>query len=352
MHPRPLLVILLIPIAAGCSTRTPPGAAEASTVPAAAARKGPVRLIAVGDLMLGTSVKEVVLTHGASYPFRNYRVLLGEADLAFGNLETPLSERGTATPGKSKESLANRTNYIFRAPLSSAAGLAKAGFDSVSLANNHSMDYGAVALRDTLAALDEAGVERVGAGESYAESMRPVFLQRNGQRFAFFAVSDVLPLYSVAGKRTPGVAPARGAQFEKDMPRLFREARKKADWVLVSVHWGKEGYTGSTPKQRRLGRKLIDWGADVVIGHHTHVLGPIEKYHGGLIHYSLGNFVSHTGSRKNVTAWEVSFRPGERPTQQSFQFTWDGVALNPPAELKTAGSKRAGVLDRRPQPHR
>src|SRR6187399_2043341 len=76
----------------------------------------PVRLVAVGDLMLGTNVKQVILSQGASYPFRKYRRLLGGADIAFGNLETPLSDRGTPTPGKSQESLEQRVNFIFRAP--------------------------------------------------------------------------------------------------------------------------------------------------------------------------------------------------------------------------------------------
>lgn len=330
-------------LAAGCAfPGRGAGTAEAAPRPAGAGRpKLPVRLVAVGDLMLGTSVKTVIRDRGAEYPFRKYRPLLEGADLAFGNLETPLSERGTATPGKSAESLANGTNYIFRAPLSCAEGLAKVGFDVVSLANNHTMDFGPVALRDTVDALEDAGLPFVGAGENLDAAFRPVYVERNGQRFAFFAISDILPLHSTAGKRTPGVAPARGADFEKRMPRLIREAKKKADWVLVSVHWGKEGYTGSTPKQRRLGRKLIDWGTDVVIGAHTHVLGPVETYHGGLIHYSLGNFVSYTGSRKNVTTWEVTFRPGQRPTQQSFHFTWDGQALNPerlPAGLRNAAA--------------
>ncbi|MFN3652087.1 MAG: CapA family protein [Armatimonadota bacterium] len=285
----------------------------------------PVRLLAVGDLMLGTSVKSQILRHGPDYPFRKYRRLLTGADVTFGNLETPLSDGGSPTPGKSAESLKNRTNFLFRTPPIAAAGLSRAGFDYVSLANNHTMDYGPEALRDTLAALTGAGVTPVGAGEELDSAFAPVYFERNGQTFALFAISDVLPLGSWATARSPGVAPARGAEFESRMPAAIREAREQADHVLVSVHWGKELYPGATEKQQRLGRRLIDWGAEVVIGHHTHCLGPVERYGSGLIHYSLGNFIGPLSTRRDASAWELTFVPGEPPLERQHLYRWDGV---------------------------
>jgi len=305
---------------------------------------GPVRIVAVGDLMLGTNVKAVIRKHGARHPFRKYRKLLEGADIAFGNLETPLSDRGAPTPGKSKESLRNHTNFIFRAPPACAAGLAWAGFDIVSLANNHAMDFGPEALRDTLESLEEAGIAVIGGGANLDRAYAPHFLERNGQRIALLGISDILPAFSEAGKERPGIAPARGKEFEARMPDAIAAARKEADQVIVSVHWGKERFTGATPKQRKLGRRLIDWGADLVIGHHTHCMGPVERYGGGLIHYSLGNFVSYTGSRANVEAWEVVLRPGEEPEQASHVYRWDGKYLNARREdtpgLKTASARR------------
>lgn len=313
----------------------PTAAARGPGPASAAVEKRPVRLVAVGDLMLGTSVKRLMARFGPRYPFRRYRELLGGADLAFGNLETPLSDRGEPTPGKSPESLRNRTNFLFRAPPAAAEGLAWAGFDVLSVANNHTMDYGPTALRDTLAALRESGLAAAGAGENLDRAVAPVYLERQGQRVALFAISDVLPRFSVAGEHAPGQAPARGAWFERVMPAAVAAARREADWVLVSVHWGREGFTGATPRQRRLGRRLIDWGADVVIGHHTHCLGPIERYRGGLIHYSLGNFVSAAGSRGPVEAWEVVLPPpGERPTETSHAFRWDGTRLRVASRLR------------------
>jgi len=315
----PRLLILGLTLAASAAWSGPP--------PARAARK-PVRLVAVGDLMVGTpQVAAIIRAQGPEHPFRPYRELLSGADLAFGNLETPLSERGTPTPGKSPESIARGTNYIFRAPTSTAAGLAWAGFDVVALANNHAMDYGGVALQDTIRVLKKAGVRPVGAGNNLREAFAPVYFERNGQRLALLAISDILPALSIAGSNTPGLAPARGGEFEATMPAAIRAAKQRADWVLVSVHWGKERYTGATPKQTRLGRRLVDWGADVVIGHHTHCMGPIEKYRGSLIHYSLGNFIAYPSSRANVEAWDVTLPTRGRPTQISHVFRWDGTPL-------------------------
>jgi poly-gamma-glutamate capsule biosynthesis protein CapA/YwtB (metallophosphatase superfamily) len=294
-------------------------AAAAQDRPSRATARVPVRLLAVGDLMLGTSVKQTILARGGRAPFVKFRETLRKADVTFGNLETPLSERGSPTPGKSAESLRNKTNFIFRAPLSAAEGLAWAGFDVVSLANNHAMDYGPEALRDTLECLRAASVTPVGGGLNLREAAAPVFFERNGHRFAIFAISDVLPLFSVAGENSPGVAPGRGARFEREMPQAIARAKQRADWVLVSVHWGKELYTGATPKQRRLGHKLVDWGADAVIGHHTHCLGPVERYGKGVIHYSLGNFIAYRPIPGGAPAWELTFHPDRRVGERSLR---------------------------------
>ena len=293
-----------------------PAARPAPNPPPAAPPPKPVRLLAVGDLMLGTPTRAGALLESPRSVFRAYQKTLCEADLAFGNLETSISIRGEPTPGKSEESLRSRKNFLFRAPPAAAEEVARAGFDVVAVANNHSMDYGPTALTDTLESLEEAEVATVGGGESLDAALTPVILVRNEQRFAFFGISDVLPPFSAAGLRTAGIAPARGSWFKKHMPEAIRDARKRADWVVVSVHWGQEKFTGSTPKQRRLGRRLIDWGADVVIGHHTHCLGPVEHYRGGLIHYSLGNFIGPRPRDLPAPVWEVTFEPGKRPTEQ------------------------------------
>jgi poly-gamma-glutamate synthesis protein (capsule biosynthesis protein) len=293
-----------------------PEAAPLAKAWAAAEAPRPVSVLAVGDLLLGSSVKARILTEGPDYPFRPAAEILRAADITFGNLECPLTEGGTPTPGKSAESLRAKRNYLFRAPPGCATGLAEAGFDVVSLANNHAMDYSATGLRHTLAGLRAAGVQPVGAGERIDEACAPVILERGASRIAFLALSDILPAHSAAGRSTPGVAPARSTaarpRFEVTVTEQLRALRRQAEFVLVSVHWGKERWTRPTPRQIKLGRFLIDAGADAVIGHHPHVLQPIERYRGRPIAYSLGNFISYVGKpRARTLALELTLTPGQ-----------------------------------------
>jgi poly-gamma-glutamate synthesis protein (capsule biosynthesis protein) len=267
--------------------------------------------------MLGTSVKRTLLARGPRSIWRKYRPVLSSADLTFANLETPLSNRGYKTPGKRPESLRTGKAFIFRTPPSAAEGLRWTGFDVLSVANNHTMDYQGPALEDTLHYVRKFGMLPVGAGKNLDEARRPVFLERKGQRFAFLAACDILTAFSAAEKHVPGVAPAQGAGFPSVMPKLIAAARKKADWVIVSVHWGKERYPGATGRQRSLGHQLVDWGADAVIGHHTHCLGPVERYKKGVIHYSLGNFMTTAPIPGGRPAWELTFRKGKYPGARS-----------------------------------
>ncbi len=299
-------------------------AAGLGVLPLSAAAPGGVRVLAVGDLMLGTNLRDVIARKGPEAPFRPFRKLLSGADLTLGNLETPLSGRGTPTAGKSASSVRRKLNYLFRAPVVAARGLRWAGFDAVSLANNHAMDYGPVALLDSISACRAQSVIPVGAGASLDRAFAPAFFRRRGLTLAVFGVSDILPLYSTAGKKRPGVAPARGAEFEARMPQQLRLARKAADFVLVMVHWGVEKQAEKTPKQQRLARRLVDWGADVVIGSHTHVLGPTETYRRGLIHYSLGNFVTRADSRRDTAIWEISLSKGATPRGRLIRLQWNG----------------------------
>lgn len=297
---------------------------------AAPSRPRELSLLAAGDLMLGAKRNVAALREDAQAYFRAYREPLRKYDVVFANLETPLTSRGTATAGKSRESLRARRNYIFRAPPQAASGLALAGFDVLSLANNHLMDYGLQGLRDTRRALQSAGVLGVGAGLNEREALAPRVLTRSGVRIAFLAVSDVLPRFSAAGPATPGVAPARGAFFERQMPRALQALRRKVNWVVVSVHWGAEKSSRTTQRQRSLGRRLIDWGADLVIGHHTHRLGTSERYRHGLIHYSLGNFIGN--ARAPAAAWEVTLRRGAAPNARV-------VTIHPSLSVTTKPSR-------------
>jgi poly-gamma-glutamate capsule biosynthesis protein CapA/YwtB (metallophosphatase superfamily) len=291
--------------------------------------RGPVRLLAVGDLMLGTTVKELIRTEGVDYPFREAKGMLGKADITFGNLETALSERGTPTPAKSPESIRAGRQFIFRAPPGCAQGLANAGFDVVSIANNHTMDLGAVGLRDTIQALRQAGVEPVGGGANASEALAPAVLTRQGLRVAFLAVSDIVPGYSAAGRRSSGIAVTQRNRPNPALARAIAKAKRQADFVVVSIHWGVERTSRPTAWQQSLGRQMIRWGADVVLGSHPHVLQPVERYRTGIIHYSLGNFITYVRSRQRTEAIEVRLQSGHAPTYRLIGFDIRGGQASP-----------------------
>jgi gamma-polyglutamate biosynthesis protein CapA len=237
-----------------------------------------LRVAAVGDIMLGGTAAMELVNFGYDYPFVYVGDLLRAADVTFGNLEGPLTRRGSA---QSKQ-------YVFRSPPELVApALARAGFDVVSLANNHTLDYGVEGLHDTIQGLERAGIRYAGAGDNLAAARKPAMLNANGTRVALLAYSLTFPEEFWAAANRPGTAFGHEDQVRADVAT----ARGQADVVLVSFHWGQEGSVELRPYQRKLGHAAIDAGAAAVFGHHPHVLQGIEQYRGGVILYSLGNFV-------------------------------------------------------------
>lgn len=242
-------------------------------------------LVASGDVMLGRSVGEGVRRYGPLYPFEHVTDVLTGADVAFVNLESPLSEGGAPAP----------KDFVFRGPPEAAQGLAQAGIDIVSLANNHALDYGLPGLEETRAALEAAGVAYVGAGDNEAAARSPLIIERNGLRLAFLAYVNT-PRDSVSGFDVfetaatadgPGMAWATPEAVAADVAAAARQA----DVVIVSLHTGFEYQEPPNDLQVALAHAAIDAGARLVLGHHPHVLQGIERYGDGLIIYSLGNFV-------------------------------------------------------------
>jgi poly-gamma-glutamate synthesis protein (capsule biosynthesis protein) len=222
---------------------------------------------------------------GHAFPFEHVRRLMAGSDIRFGNLELPLTERVAAT----------YKDYVFRAPPSSVDALTGAGFNVLSLANNHALDYGSEGLLDTLATLERAGIAGVGAGRSAEEARRPAVLTVKGVRVAFLAYTNT-PNDSIsgwnaaadeAGAERPGVAWGRAEDIRRDVAA----ARAGADVVIVSLHSGFEYTATPNPRQRELARASVDAGAALVLGGHPHVLQGVEFYRGAPIIYSLGNFV-------------------------------------------------------------
>jgi len=209
----------------------------------------PLTLAFVGDVMLG---RDVATALDGDWPaaFADVRPYLADADLAFANLESPLTTAPFAGG-----------RFDLRAPLEAVSALTNAGFDAVSLANNHALDGGATGLAETLDRLQGAGIA--------ALTDAPWFYEFSGHRMAFLAFLDANGPLDTA---------------------LVAQAAAQADLVIVSIHWGAEYYP-VTERQRALARELIAAGADVIIGHGPHVLQPVERVDGALVAYSLGNFL-------------------------------------------------------------
>jgi poly-gamma-glutamate synthesis protein (capsule biosynthesis protein) len=239
-----------------------------------------VTLMAVGDIMFEREVKQAQLKRGWTYPFEKVAPTLKGAGLVFANLECPLGVGG-------------RFLNMFRGEPESVWGLAYGGVDVVSLANNHILDYDNQVFFQTMDILGEAGIGFAGAGRNLAEARTPLIVEQGGLRIAFLAYTEMWFVYTrephnwAATDILPGVAPARLDFVQEDV----RSALELADVVVVSFHWGQEYKEEPTPAQLELGRGAVEAGAHLVLGHHPHVLQGVEFHKGGVIAYSLGNFV-------------------------------------------------------------
>jgi len=275
----------VLPTATETPTLTPSETATATASQTPSLTPIPaVRLSAVGDILLARTVGDKILSQGPQVVFDGVMSALAPADILVGNLECALTTRGTAEP----------KFYRFRGPLEGAMSLSMAGFDVLTLANNHAMDYGAVGLQDTLQILNQYSLQVVGAGNDSAAARAPVLIERNGMRVAFLGYVDV-PVENggfdtrtwIATRNTPGVAWAYPEQITADVTA----AKQLADVVVVLLHSGYELNETIANNQRLEAHTAIDAGATLVIGAHPHILQRVEYYKNGLIAYSLGNFV-------------------------------------------------------------
>jgi len=239
-----------------------------------------VSVIFVGDIMLSRGVAQKIKQHNdLHYPFLKIRDYLKSADLVFGNLETALIQGREIGSGE----------MVFRSAPEMAFVLKDSGFSVISLANNHTMNFGQAGLADTMLNLAEAQVAYAGAGRNSFEAYWPTFIVKNGLMFAFLAYTDndVIPASYFATATTSGVAYMDIAK----MRQAVNLAKLVADVVIVSIHSGAEYSDYPNTRQIKFAHAAIDAGADLVIGHHPHVVQSAEKYKGKYIFYSLGNFV-------------------------------------------------------------
>jgi poly-gamma-glutamate capsule biosynthesis protein CapA/YwtB (metallophosphatase superfamily) len=247
-----------------------------------------VTIVAVGDMMLGNWAEDLLDREGIDYPFTQVGEILRKADIATGNLEGPHCTQGEAM----------KKTYTFRMPIRFLDAYKNAGFDVVAVSNNHAMDFGSACFLECLSELQKREIKVCGGGKNLAEANRAAVIERNGIKTAFLGYSLTYPKEAWAAPGKPGTVFAE----RNRLIRAVELASEENDLVVVQFHWGGEGKQDLRDYQSDLARLAIDHGADLIIGHHPHILQGIESYKGKLIFYSLGNFTFASYSKRARTS--------------------------------------------------
>lgn len=242
-----------------------------------------IQLIFGGDVTLAGWYAEIVPdAYDYDWPFARLQTLFRSADLVMVNCETAITRAQKQEPKQ----------FHFKMNPDLVEAFRRGNISLVTLANNHVYDYGAEGLRDTIRFLDAYGIGHVGAGMTLSEARKPVVRSIRGKTIAFLGYGN----YSPATDKSPGTA----YRYPEYIVHDIRAAKQSgAHIVIVNFHWGIERAKQPTEHDRSLAHLAIDNGADVVVGHHPHVLQPVEMYKGKVIAYSLGNFI-FGGNRRSA----------------------------------------------------
>lgn len=270
----------------------------------------PITLVFGGDVMLSRNVEGMVNNKGNGdyrYPWLKVADYLKKADVAFVNLESQITNKGTLNLAKSAP--------WFRTDPKAVEGLQYAGIDIVSVANNHVFDYGRDGMEDSLKNLTNAGIKYCGGGLTYAEAYTPTYITAKGKKIAFLAYTnhgdpswraqvEYTDEYGVTYPACSGVSWLYIKQLERG---IFKARADGANLIVVSIHFGTDYTTLPSSAQDRYAHLALDRGADIVIGHGPHVTQPTMVYHKRHIAYSLGNFIfdQHEAYQKGVTSGKV-----------------------------------------------
>ncbi len=249
-------------------------------------KQAEISIAAAGDLMLGSHVISVIKARGVYYPFAATSSHLKSADVAIVNLEAPFTERGTPFEKK----------FNFKVPPEFAKGLQLSGIDVVNLANNHILDFGKEGLISTMITLDTVDVKYSGAGMNLEHAHKPAIVERRGKKIAFFGYSMTFPTEFYATANSSGTAYPE----PELMQRTIAAWRDSVDFIVTSFHWSAELADTPKPYQIEFAHYAIDSGADLVLGHHPHILQGLEIYKNRLIAYSLGNYAFGSYSQQAV----------------------------------------------------
>lgn len=249
----------------------------------------------VGDISFNGIYDELLLNKWPNFPFEQIKIEFDKSNIVLGNLESPFAQGSKVPEFSMKTPLKANRRYI--------EGLKWAGFRILNLSNNHILDYGENGAINTQKILEEHDIEHFGYGKDLVSAKAMKILTADSLKIGFVGYTDIVidsPFW--AGSDTRGVA-----KFDIDSAvKETTENRKLVDVLIINLHWGIEYFYLPTPDQIVAARKLIDAGADIIIGHHPHVLQGLERYKDGIIAYSLGNFLF------SEILWEWNAPNGER----------------------------------------
>ena len=245
-----------------------------------------IKLLLVGDVMLGRLVNDALERVPAEYPWGDTIAIFREADWRACNLECVISERGRPWGMTPKE-------FHFRSDAKNVAVLKAAGIDAVSLANNHTLDYEYEAMFEMLEILDKERIAHAGAGVNLAEASVPAISEVKGHKIGFLAFTDNEPEWAASLARAGVFYVPTHADDERAQRLLeaVRQTKQKVGFLVVSAHWGPNWGYQPPAEHVRFGHLLIDAGADIIFGHSGHVFRGVELYKRRPIIYCAGNFV-------------------------------------------------------------
>ncbi len=247
-----------------------PKTTSAATIPPS------ITLVFAGDMVLNETAGEWIAQ--GKDPLFDFASVFAQADIRVANLECVVATTGTA----------HDKIYTFRAH-PRVTPVLRRHLDAVTLANNHSGDFGREAFAEMLDLLQQGGLAQTGGGRNLSEAHTPLIFERQGLRIALLSYNEFMPRRFEADFNAPGVAWSEDQQVIADIRRARQLYR--ADLVIPFMHWGWEDELVANPRQRQLAHLMLDAGADAVVGGHPHVTQDVEIYQGKPIIYSVGNFV-------------------------------------------------------------